>query len=47
MTDDDCVLTNQDLFDDEANDALALKNIEGAGGVVQPSEESCKGLGQP
>ena len=46
MPDDDRVLTDQDFFDDQADDALAFEDIKGVGSAVQSSEECREGLCQ-
>jgi hypothetical protein len=46
MSDDDGVVTNEDLFDDEAHDALALNDVKRVGGAAQTAEEGRECLGK-
>jgi len=44
MPNDDGVLANENVFDDQAHDSLALQDVERVGGVVQPTEERRESL---
>ena len=44
MPDDDSVITDEDVLDDEAHDALALNDIKRVGGAAQPTKERCERL---
>lgn len=44
MSNDDCVLANENVFDDQAHDSLALQDVKRVGGVVQPTGERRESL---
>jgi hypothetical protein len=44
MPNDDCVLANENVFDDQAHDSLSLQHVKRVGGVVQPTEERRESL---
>ena len=46
MPDDDRVLADEDVFDDQAHDSLALNDVKRVGGAAQPTEERRESLGQ-
>ena len=46
MPDDDSVITDEDVLDDEAHDALALNDIKRVGGAAQTAEERRESLGK-
>ena len=47
MANDDGVLADQHLLDEEANDALALGDVQCFGRRAQPCQEVGQGLGEP
>ena len=46
MPDDDSVVADEDVLDDKAHDALALKDIKRVGGATQTAEERRESLGK-
>jgi len=47
VANDDTVITNEDVFDDQAHDALALDDVKRARGTAQSGEKRGESLGQP
>ena len=46
MADDDSVIANENVFDDEAHDSLALNDVERVGSAAQTAEERRESLGK-
>lgn len=46
MPDDDCVIADEDIFDDKAHDSLALNDVKGVGSAAETAEERRESLGQ-
>jgi hypothetical protein len=46
MADDNAVVANEDVFDDEAYDALALDDVKCICSAAQSGEERCECLGK-
>ena len=47
MADDDFLLADQHLLDEEPDDALALRNVQGFGRRAQARQEAVQGLRDP
>src|SRR5712692_8346413 len=46
VADDDSVIANEDVFDDEAHDSLALNDVERISSAAQTAEERRESLGK-